>query len=118
MYGRAALLMVAATSCSHAGSARAESVECRGAPNAKPIAGLDIEQACALVRDRVQSRISGDPRPAILIELDLSRPWSAVARIGGHPEIAIDVMDRPLNRDDLIRLADAIAAASGAPRGR
>jgi len=125
MYGRALLMVLAAGACSHAGSVRAATVECRSAPNAQTIAGISADEACALIRERAQATLAASGRGqtiSLTIELDLARPGSAIARVlesragvsHAYPEIAVDVMDRPLRREDLARLADAIAGAVSA----
>jgi hypothetical protein len=111
MYGRSVLMMIAAGSCSHADQMRESVVECRSSAKGRPVAGLTAEQACALVRERVRAALAGSvPHANLTIDLDLSRPGSAIARIQNRPDIAVDVMDRTLNSDDLLRLADAIVS--------
>ena len=125
MYGRVLLMALAAGACSHAGSVRAASVECRGAANPQAIAGSNVDDACALIRERTQAALAAGGRGQninVTIELDLARPGSAIARVResragathAYPEIAVDVMDRSLRREDLVRLADAIAGAVSA----
>ncbi len=125
MYGRALLMVLAASACSHGESARAAAVECRALAKSKVIAGLNAEEACALVRERASALLAADGAAltaSLTIELDLSRAGSAIAHVresrGGvayaYPEIAVDVMDRSLRREDLVRLADTIAAAVSA----
>lgn len=116
MYGRVLLMVLAAGACSHGDPARATAVECRSIAKMQAVAGLNEAAACALVRERVQAASIGGN---VTIELDLSRPGSAIARVRDIragvirplPEIAVDVMDRPLGREDLVNLADAISAA-------
>jgi hypothetical protein len=124
MYGKAFLMVLAAGACSHPGPAGAVGVECRSAAKAQQIAGLSGDEACALVRERTEAILAAAGRvdAGLTIELDLSRPGSAIARLREsragatrvYPDIAVDVMDRALNRDDLVRLADAIAGALSA----
>ncbi len=125
MYGRSLLMVLAAGACSHAGPVRAATVECHAAANAKAITGTSADEACALIRERAQAALAAGGRGQninVTIELDLARPGSAIARVresragGSHsyPEIAVDVMDRSLRREDLVRLADAIAGAVSA----
>ncbi len=120
MYGRALLMALAASACSHAGPVRASAVECRSMTKAQAVAGAEADEACALIRERAQAALAAAGRAEVAtltIELDLSRPGSAIARMresrGGathaYPEIAVDAMDRGLRREDLVRLADAIA---------
>lgn len=125
MYGKAVLMVMAAGACSHAEPARASVVECRSIAKAQAIAGLSADDACALVRERALAAFARGGRArnvSVTIELDLSRSGSAIAHIRedragatyAYPEVAVDVMDRALGRDDLIRLADAIAGAVSA----
>jgi len=113
-------MVLAAGACSHAGSVRAATVECRSAANAQAIAGANVEEACALIRERARAALAAGGRNqniSVTIELDLARPGSAIARVREsragvshvYPDIAVDVMDRSLRREDLVRLADAIA---------
>jgi hypothetical protein len=125
MYGRALLMVLAAGACSHAGPVRAATVECRSVANAQTISGISADQACALIRERAQAALAAGGRGqniSMTIELDLARPGSAIARVResragvshAYPEIAVDVMDRPLRRQDLVRLADAVVGAVSA----
>lgn len=107
------LAMAAMTgACSHAASPRSTGITCQPAGPAT-VAGMDAAAACALVRDRVEAGLGR--RAGVAITLDLTRRNSAVARIEGRPEIAVDVMDRALGRDDLLQLADAIVRNLAAP---
>lgn len=114
--------MVAAAvvgACSHAATSAVAGVECHAGATANRVAGLTGEQACALVRERVETALGADPvarNASVSIDLDLARAGSVIARVrhsragGAHsyPDIAVDVMDRDLARDDLVRLADAV----------
>lgn len=126
MYGKAFLMMLAAAGCAHADPAGAARVECRGVAKAQPVAGISAGEACALVRERALAALgAGGAEANVTIELDLSRPGSAIARIWlgagdaarALPDVAVDVMDRELRREDLVRLADAVARAvtAGSP---
>lgn len=122
MHGGVFLMALAAGACSHGAPARAEGIECRSIAAARAMTGVSESEACALVRDRVATALGAARHGAVTIALDLSRSGSAIARVsetrGGvvhaYPEIAVDVMDRPLGRGDLIRLGDAIAGALAA----
>ena len=125
MYGRALLMALAAGACSHAGPVRAATVECRVAANPRAVAGASVEEACALLRERALAALAAGSRGqniSMTIELDLAWPGSAIARVResraglshAYPEIAIDVMDRAMRREDLVRLAEAIAGAVSA----
>lgn len=115
-------MALAAGACSHGEPARAAGIECRSIAAAQAMTGASESEACALVRDRVATALGAARHGAVTILLDLSRRGSAIARVsetrGGvvhaYPEIAVDVMDRPLGRGDLIRLGDAIAGALAA----
>ena len=121
MYGRASLMVAAAavSACSHAATSGVVGVECHAGATAIRAAGLTGEQACDLVRERIETALAATPvaRDTIVnIDLDLSRAGSAIARVRhnragtahSYPDIAVDVMDRDLARDDLVRLADAV----------
>jgi len=104
--------------CLHVTATDAATVECRVAKSAGRPAGMTGEQACGLVLARVEASLTAARSTAhIMIDLDLSRPGSAIARVrhsraGGehrYAAIAVDVMDRGLVRDDLVRLADAVS---------
>ena len=109
----------AASACSHAATSAAVAVECRAGATASRAIGLTGEQACALVRERVEAALAAVPQArdaTVSIDLDLARAGSAIARVrhsrGGvehsYPDIAVDVMDRDLQQADLVRLADAV----------
>lgn len=109
----------AAGACSHAAASGAVAVECHAGATGIRAAGLTGEQACALVRERVEAALgaaSAARDASVNIDLDLSRAGSAIARVrhsrGGnahsYPDIAVDVMDRDLQQADLVRLADAV----------
>lgn len=121
MYGRALLMAVAAatSACSHAATSGVAAVECHAGATANRAAGLTGEEACDLVRERVETALAAAPAArdtSVNIDLDLSRAGSAIARVRhnhvgsahSYPDIAVDVMDRDLARDDLVRLADAV----------
>lgn len=109
----------AAGACSHAATSGAVAVECHAGATAIRVAGLTGTQACDLVRGRVETALAAAPAArdtGVNIDLDLSRPGSAIARVHhsrsgtshSYPDVAVDVMDRDLARDDLVRLADAV----------
>lgn len=109
----------AATACSHAATPGVVGVECHAGATATRAAGLTGEQACALVRERVEAALVAAPEArdaSVTIDLDLSRAGSAIARVRhsragnahSYPDIAVDVMDRDLQQADLVRVADAV----------
>jgi hypothetical protein len=121
MHGRFFLAVAAAvtTACSHAAVNDTPIVSCSVSAISGRPAGLTGKQACDLVQERVEAGVAAQGSavaPSIAIALDLSRPGSVIARIrlqhGDNPhsahEIAVDVMDRTLVRDDVVRLADAV----------
>ncbi len=115
IHGRAALLglgVIAASACSHAAPASGGGISCTLAQ----ASGTALDAgACDAVLARVRSALARSPEPVAIIALDLSRRGSAIARIDGRPDIAVDVMDRSLRADDLSRLGDAVAAALRQP---
>jgi hypothetical protein len=119
-------LMETACAMSNQPPSRAPTVQCalsgesarRFADKANP--AVPAEDACTLLRREVAAGLGTADRTVegldIAIALDLSRAGTAKARVSyrqgsaahDFPEIAVDVLDRQLERADLTRLSEEI----------
>lgn len=79
----------------------------------------DGDAVCARFLARMHSRLDGEPdRAGLAVALTIGKNGTISAaitepnsqRTQPFPEVAVDVMDRPLNYSDLDQLADATAA--------